>query len=195
MSNTASTGDPRAQQVVMLRPHLEDLPELALPAAYSIRPSLPGDEKHWCRLISAAFPEGNGATLATWKQQILNRNGYAPDCVFFIIAENGDVCATASAMRSEHPEQGYLHWVATSPQHTGKKLGKMATLQTLHYFKQTGYRSATLHTESFRIAAVHSYLQLGFLPHISEEKHIHNWQLIAEQLRYPLPDAINDLSS
>ena len=44
-----------ARQLRMVRPNLEALPALELPAGYGMRTYRKGDEAHWARIISDSF--------------------------------------------------------------------------------------------------------------------------------------------
>jgi len=176
-------------EVAMRRRDLLGLPPVTLPDGYAIRHSRPGDEHAWCAVISAAFPEEPPATLQKWQNQIVAHRGYRPEHVFFITDPAGRPCATASAMRGDRDEEGYIHWVAVDPAHAGRKLGLLASLQTLHCFAARGCTTATLVTNTFRLPAVRIYLRLGFVPRLTKPEHAARWQVIAGELGETLPEA------
>jgi mycothiol synthase len=48
--------------------------------------------------------------------------------------------------------------------HRGRGLGRLVTLAVLHHLRERGFRMADLSTDDFRLAAIKSYLGLGFVP-------------------------------
>ena len=195
------TQNPLDKHLVRMRlSDLSVLPPVELPTGYSIRASQPGEAAAWCEVVAASFPEEPAPTPDKWEQQILNKHGYAPENVFFIIAPDGKPCATASAMRSHDTgedgskDEGYIHWVAVDPAHGGKKLGLLASLQCLHRFRERGCETTILDTHPFRLPAIILYERLGFVPLYTTPEHPACWQLIAERLGRQLPPAINEIT-
>lgn len=82
-------------------------PVPALPEPFFTRTSQPGDNKAWCTIISEAFGQDFGE--AEWQREIISREGYQPDRVFFVVHRKSDEpVATASAMRIGGEPHGYL---------------------------------------------------------------------------------------
>jgi hypothetical protein len=84
-----------------------------LTSGFSIRTYRPGDEEHWCLIISESFHEE--FKLDKWQKQMLEKEGYGPERVFFIFDGAGVPCATAAAMRIGGEQHGYVHYVGTRP--------------------------------------------------------------------------------
>ena len=93
--------------------------------------------------------------------------------------------ATASArLRPDRfPGSGYLHWVAVDPDHQGQRLGFFVSLAVLHTFGTLGCTDAVLETQDHRLAAIQTYLKLGFLPEYRDETHRERWETIQAVLR------------
>jgi mycothiol synthase len=102
----------------------------------------------------------------------------------FVIESDGEIVATASArlLPEAYPGAGYVHYVAASPHHAGKKLGYLVSLATLHEFVQMNCQSAVLDTDDFRLPAVKTYLNLGFAPHHSDDSHAQRWATVDASL-------------
>ena len=173
------------RQLRMVRPNLENLPKLKLPTGYDMRTYLEGDEEHWARIINDSFGGGERTAQDT-RDQITGRDVFLPDG--FYLATHGDTpVGTACAWRQsvDEKEVGYVHMVGVVAEHTGHKLGKWVSLAVLYYFRDNGFKCAMLDTDDFRIPAVKTYLNLGFIPVYVEEGQPERWRAIFEKLKLP----------
>src|SRR5437763_189868 len=118
----AETANPFAPQLCMRRPDLANLPDMALPAGYTIRTSHEGDGQHWARIIRISFAN-DPFDEAAFNREMKDHPAYRPERIFFVCAADGEPCGTASAYRNAAfgPDMGYLHYVGVCPEHTGKK--------------------------------------------------------------------------
>ncbi len=169
----------------MVRPNLENLPELELPPGYGMRTYCEGDEVHWAHIISDSFG-GRKRTAQDTRNEITSRDVFLPDGFYFATHQDTPV-GTACAWRQSVDETdiGYVHMVGVVGEHTGHKLGKWVSLAVLIYFRDNGFISAMLDTDDFRVPAVKTYLNLGFIPVYVEEEQIERWQKIFEKLGLP----------
>ena len=176
-----------ARQLRMVRPNLEHLPALALPSGYDLRTYRKGDEEHWARIISDSFG-GRERTARDTRNEITDRDVFIPDGFYFATHREVPV-GTACAWRQSVDEKdvGYVHMVGVVAEHTGHKLGKWVSLAVLHYFRNNGFISAMLDTDDFRIPAIKTYLNLGFVPVYVEEGQSERWRNIFENLKLPHP--------
>lgn len=165
----------RPPQVRMRRPNLEGLPPVTPAKGYAVREFQPGDEDGIANALSAAFG-------LTWSADKVRKE--LTECafvrkVFVVVHEADGVVATASAAwNSQHPDEGYVHWVATVPAHGGKRLGALATLAVLHDFVRQGLTHAMLETDDHRLGAVRVYRELGFVPDPFHPSHHPRWEAI-----------------
>ena len=169
----------------MVRPNLENLPELELPPGYGIRTYHEGDEVHWAHIISDSFG-GRKRTAQDTRNEITSRDVFLPDGFYFATHQDTPV-GTACAWRQSVDETdiGYVHMVGVVGEHTGHKLGKWVSLAVLIYFRDNGFKCSMLDTDDFRVPAVKTYLNLGFIPVYVEEEQIERWQKIFEKLGLP----------
>src|SRR5207244_622818 len=102
----------------------------------------------------------------------------------YVIACQGAPVATASArlLPAVYPGSGYLHWVATDPGHRGRKLGWIVSLRVLYHFRDLGLKDAILETDDFRLPAIKTYLEQGFVPEYTDDSHPERWKRVMEQL-------------
>lgn len=171
------------RQLRMVRPDLDNLPKLELPPGYGMRTYREGDEVHWANIISDSFG-GKQRTAEDTRNEITGQERFVPDG-FYFATHDGTPVGTACAWRQtvDETEVGYVHMVAVASAHTGHKLGKWVSLAVLIYFRDYGFRCAMLDTDDFRIPAIKTYLNLGFVPVYIEDGQPKRWQVIFEELK------------
>ena len=173
------------RQLRMVRPNLDDLPELELPIGYAMRSYLEGDEEHWARIISDSFG-GRERTAQDTRDQITEMDVFLPEG-FYLATYCGIPVGTACAWRDsvDEKEVGNVHMVGVVAEHTGHKLGKWVSLAVLRYLRDNGFKCAKLDTDDFRIPAVKTYLNLGFIPVYIADGQPDRWQNILKKLKLP----------
>lgn len=168
-------------QLWMVRPHLDDIAEGRLPEGCALRSYQPGDAAHWSRIISEAFER---AVEQCSFDEIMRRHpAFRPARIFFIVRGEQPV-ATASAWYKPEvmPDAGMVHYVAVVPAERGKKLGCWASVAALHRMASEGRKRAWLSTDDFRLAAIKTYLNLGFEPLLIHENHRERWRKVFASL-------------
>lgn len=175
---------PFSPQLHMLRSGLSGLPEVSLPPGYELRTYRPGDAAEWCRVISESFEREYG--VEDFDRQMRRDYAFRPERIFFVEADDG-VVATASAWYRPAWGRmtGYVHMVGVRPGHSGKRLGYWVSLATLHRFVEEGRTSARLDTDDFRLAAIKTYLRLGFRPCLRHENQRRRWREVFAELGDP----------
>jgi mycothiol synthase len=179
-----------AQQIQRVEPQLcmrrigfDDLPEIEVPDGYLVRTSREGDGLHWARILRESFVE-DSFDEARFEREMRQHPAYRPDRIFLVCAPDGLPCATASAYRLDAygPNAGCLHYVGVCPAHVGRRLGYAVSLAVLHKFRSEGLQMAVLQTDDFRLAAVKTYLRLGFSPLIVHESQPARWHAVFARL-------------
>lgn len=167
-------------QLLMRRERLDDLPPLpACPQGYELRARRDDDDEALARLLRLAFAD-TGWTAARVRSALVDDSTVKRTMV---IVTQGVAAATASArLVADYPGSGYVHWVATDPFHTGKRLGWIASLAVLHEFVALGCRDAVLETDDHRLPAIKTYLGLGFRPVERGPGHAERWREIQGRL-------------
>jgi mycothiol synthase len=153
----------------MWRPHLDGLPDLLVPDGYHLRTYRPGDEGAWGEIMETVGGIGREWTVEKVRQRLVSRPQFEAAGLFFATcdAEGERPVASACAWRDEAEEMGEIgtvHMVCAIPSHRGRGLGRLVTLAVLHHLRRRGFASADLTTDDFRLAAIKSYLGLGFVP-------------------------------
>lgn len=183
-----------ARQLRMVRPNLKDLPKLELPSGYHLRTYQDGDEVHWANIISDSFG-GRTRTAQDTQNEITRRDVFVHDGLYFITHQDIPI-ATACAWRQtvDETDVGYVHMVGVVGEHTGKKLGKWVSLAVLFYFQENGFICSMLDTDDFRIPAIKTYLNLGFIPVYVDETQMQRWKDIFNTLNFPhITDQISQI--
>jgi mycothiol synthase len=166
-------------QLHMRRADLRNLPPLELPDGYILREYSTGDESGIAALLQTTF--GDAWTSERALEVLIDADDVKTT---YVIEHNGEIVATASArlLPQMYSNAGYVHYVAASPNHAGKKLGFAVSLATLYEFVRLGCTSAVLDTDDFRLPAVKTYLNLGFVPHHTDDTHAERWSVVESNL-------------
>ena len=167
--------------LLMRRPDLLNLPPLpALPGGYSLREMQTEDIPAVADVLDRSFADEAWDTARV--AVTLNEQQGVKQTL--VIDFGGLPIATASArLRPERfPGSGYLHWVAVDPDHQGQHLGFFVSLTVLYTFVTLGCADAVLETQDHRLAAIQTYLKLGFLPQYLDESHRPRWDTIKAAL-------------
>lgn len=174
--------------LLMRRPNLRDLPPLpALPDGYALRETQPEDIPAVAAVLDRAFADDSWDQARSWDEArvaaTLNEQEGVKQTL--VVDFRGRPIATASArLRPDRfPGSGYLHWVAVAPDHREQRLGFFLSLAVLHTFRTLGCADALLETQDHRLAAIKTYLELGFLAQHPDESHRPRWDTIRAALR------------
>jgi len=165
------------RQLRMVRPDLERLPGIEVPAGYVLRTYRPGDEAAWCEIMNTGI--GTDWTAGKCRVELTEREPFLPDGCFFV-TNSGEAVATACAfdVQPEGFDAAQVHMVCAKPAHRGLGLGRLVTLAVLHYMREHGYGAAFLGTDDFRVPAIKTYLGLGFVPDYIEDSHRKRWSAV-----------------
>jgi mycothiol synthase len=169
-------------QLEMSLASLDRLPEAELADGYRLRTYRTGDLAAWGRLVSECIG-GQYDEAACRESLLMDTPQFAPEDLFFL-EKDGEAIGTACALRKHAPGEGpgYLHMVAVTAAHRGQRLGRPLVIAALRRFGDLGYRDVILSTDDFRLAAIRTYLDLGFLPVRSHESHAIRWREVYEKL-------------
>lgn len=165
-------------QLFMRRKDLHTLPSIELAPNYTLRHFIPGDEVVWERIIEDSFQ-----WKASFDDSIRSNDFFKDENVIFICYDN---IAVATATAIYNPEYGvntgYVHMVGVHSSQKRKGLGFLISLAVLHHMLKEGRQDAVLQTDDFRIPAIKTYLNLGFVPEIIHENQEQRWADIYKEL-------------
>ena len=161
---------------------LEGLPEMRLPEGYALRP-MAADET-WAYLEVMNRSNFAGETGPAWFDKTFSGvPEYDPSYLQIIWREDRPVAAAAAWHRDEEGVRyGLIHWVGVLDSERGLGLGKAISLAALRRLRQRGFERAMLSTGPWRLAAVASYLRLGFRPWPSESAPQDVWDQVLADL-------------
>lgn len=151
---------------------LAGLPEPQAPPGLVLRTFCSDDETGWAQLMTGAIGDWD---VQSTRREFLGDLGVDPDGIFFLVM-GGEYVATATDKRTADAATGYLHMVAVSAAHRGRRLGRCVSLAALRHMRQRGCQRAVLDTDDDRLPAIRTYLALGFVPHMVEDGHPERWQ-------------------
>jgi mycothiol synthase len=157
---------------------------MTLPEDYELRTYQPADAAAYLDLMhGAGFTDFDEARLVGWLTKVL------PDGFFLIVHRpTGQLAVTAGASHNPdplHPYGGELGWVAGSPAHAGRGLGRAVCAAVVNRFLSAGYRRIYLRTDDWRLPAIKIYLDLGFQPFLYAPDMAGRWAVVCEKLRWP----------
>jgi GNAT superfamily N-acetyltransferase len=188
--------NPRASlagnSIHMIRPHLDDIPQMDFPTGFSIRPVQIAEGLIWTDIVLGAeqwldlsndlFAKEFGHDLQSVPQR----------CFFISDEKNTPIGTISSWYRQDYRklDYGLIHWVYIRPSYQGKGLSKPAlsfALQKLALW----HERALLGTQAKRLPAINLYLNFGFVPDLTEPGAREDWHLLREQLQHPVLNALD----
>jgi mycothiol synthase len=126
--------------------------------------------------------------LRPWQRRIL------PDGWFLAVHRESDqIVATAMALMDVGEfgkTGGELGWVAADPAHRGQGLGRAVVAAATTRMIAAGYRHVHLYTEPWRLAALKTYLRLGYVPLLKKSDAQTRWRGICDQLDWPFEPTV-----
>jgi mycothiol synthase len=152
-----------------------------MPEGYALRTFRTADRDAWIRLMRSAGFDG-------WSHDTLKQSLACslPEGVFFV--EHGatrELVATAMAGHRAtdlHPFGGELGWVAVSPPHRGKRLSAIVCAEVTRRLLSAGYREIYLQTDDWRLPAVKTYMNLGYVPLLCDSDMQERWRFVCRNL-------------
>lgn len=152
------------------------IPASPAAAGYTLRSFRPGDEDAWIAILQTAdFGEWDRARL----DRMISGDRAPMPYEGIVFATKGDVpvgCACTFFYRSDEPPVAEIGWVAVLPEHRGQRLAGAIVAECLRFVHAQRIEYAYLKTEDYRIAAIKTYLALGFEPEIVHESHEAWWR-------------------
>jgi mycothiol synthase len=162
---------------------LSEPPRVQIPAGYVARPYATGDDDELRRLLEGESWVASDEGWQDYKDRVL------PAGLFLILhADTNVLAATAGAVHNPNPGRYYFPFggelgnVFVHPEHRGKRLGYLASALVVERFIAAGYESIRVCVQGFRLAAVKTYLRLGFVPFIHSDEVCARWERLCGQV-------------
>jgi len=171
-------------QMVWPRARLRTPPTWVVPEGYSIRTYQQGDELDFFALMErSGFPGWNMHEFQLWLRKILPRGFF-----FAVDRCSARIVATAMACHNPaplHPFGATLSCVAVDPNHRGKGLGYVVSAIVTDRLLRAGYSEIYMQTDDWRIAAIRTYLKLGWITFLFGEDMSGRWEAVCRTLGWP----------
>ena len=172
---------------------IASIPAWDCPEGYSLRKIQKGDEENLAMLLASAgvghpsWDDFDEPKMIEYLSAPERRQGT------HVVQRQDELCAVCFASRRADfcPSWGQLDYVCVHPHHRGQGLAFGVCAAVLRYLRSQSYKAATLTTlgilpDDHRLPAVKTYLNLGFLPVMTEEI-VAICQEIHDELKWPLP--------
>ena len=152
----------------------EEAPRSELPEGYSLRTSRPGDEAAEARLLDGAIGRWDEERA---KKELFSRPEFY-HANFFFVCRGEEPVGTAGLWK------GTLHMVAVAEAHRGRRLSRLVCAAVMRRARELGLKRLTLTTDDFRIAAIRTYLKLGWKPVmlVNCEDHARRWEAVMKEI-------------
>ena len=188
MSKITAAGNP----VRMIRPRLDNIPNVDVPPGFAIRAMNIEESDSWNNIVLGAE---QWLTLSKnlFFEEFSQHFALVPQRCFFAVTPEDKPVGTASAWiyKIDEVDFGLIHWVAVSPDYQGIGIGKGLMCYTMKQM-QNWHDRAILNTHSKRLTAIRLYLDLGFLPDAEYEQSHQYWMNIKSNLDHPTLNALKD---
>ena len=152
----------------------------------------------WGALVCRAF-NGSDADINAWLDIVAEGltggrqdSAFFRECMFshgeleydkfFIIECEGMPAATFAVICDHKKREGYVHMVACKPEFRGRGIGTKMALHAAAVLDGSGMETAYLTTDDFRVPAIRTYLNAGFVPDTSDPGHRLRWEKILDAL-------------
>lgn len=164
----------------MERPRLDDVPRAALPMGYTIRPFRPTDAKMW-HLVQAAADEQAAVSPALFGETFGVHEQAHRARILMACDAAGAIVGTAAAWPGDPPLEawGRVHQVAVLPAHRNRGVGRALVAAACERLRQIGHAQAYLTVSPARLAAIHVYDEMGFVPRIQTAADRRVWRAVA----------------
>jgi ribosomal protein S18 acetylase RimI-like enzyme len=164
---------------------MRDIPEVAFPPGFGVRPMRRGEGALWIDIERDAEPYfAIGETL--FSDEFGKDLAATERRCFFLTEEKGVAVGTISAWYSRDfkgRDHGQIHWFAIRRAYQGKGLGRAALSYAMKRLAERHERCC-LFTQTARLAAIKLYLDFGFEPDVEPPGALEAWLEVRESLKH-----------
>ncbi len=159
-------------QLLLRHPDLSALSPLKIPEGCEHKTHEEGKEAAWEAIIENAFSHRFPFSF------VKNQPMYTPESVHYLEKDGRPIATATGTENPLYPGEGWLRMIGVSEDARGLGAGRAVVLSALHALKDSGYKTARLSTDDFRIPAISLYLSLGFEPVFEHDSHETRWKAI-----------------
>lgn len=160
-------------QLKMYRPAELGKPEAKIAEGFTIREMRPGEEADWAYGCFTSFGIET-VTPEHYERMMAHDEGVRMQDVFFVCKDDKPV-GTATA-RTDDKGDPFLHFIAIHPDFRGHKLALPLMVAVINRHLEMGREGCFLTTDDWRVPAVKSYLNLGYLPVLWSDDARERWE-------------------
>jgi len=171
-------------RLLMIREHLEGIPDFAAPPGFSLRWYRPGDEVLWLKIHLEA-DRFNKISPELFRQEFGSEAARLVDRQCFLLDREGTAIGTGTAWFGNElggVEIGRVHWIAIVPEYQGRGLSKPLMTAICTGLRKLGHQRAYLSTSKERLPAIRLYLRFGFRPLVRNLAEEAAWKELAPLL-------------
>jgi len=172
--------------VTMIRPDLRNIPQVAFPEGFGIRPMRLDEVGVWTDIHRDSEEHFKISDTLFYSQFGQDLQAVQWRC-FLITNEKGVAVGTISAWYERDykgQDYGQIHWLAVRPAYRRRGLAKAALSFALNKLAQWHER-CFLDSSTERLPALKLYLDFGFVPDLSKEQAVENWRGVKDKLEHP----------
>ena len=153
------------EQLMMSRDNKE-IPRILIPEGYYMRGYINnnGDGEAWCKCCIDGSLGIDEISESAFENKMLKDKSVNPENIFFIVSPSGEIAGTTTYQYTDVQDTGCIHMVAVQKNHQGKKLSLPIILYAVQKMLDDGVKKIILTTDDWRIPAIKTYLNAGFLP-------------------------------
>ncbi len=157
-------------------------PERPLPQDFAVRAYVAGDEAAWAGVLHKNEQLGDWDEARVRAMIARDEPRLLPEGTFFAVRD-GELVATACSLRHRSPTPGRdlleIGWVGVVPSARGHGLAYTLSRHILAYWQQRVAGDLFILTDDWRVAAIVTYLRLGFRPEIVHPNQVERWHTLA----------------
>ena len=160
---------------------------ITLPAGVEIR-CLSDFEDYitpWCSVARYLQPEGypDYTDEALFEAALSSRKNFRMDTTLLVLLE-GQPVSTVTVLCDPETKEGYMHMVAARPECRGRGLGHLMSELAVDLLKREDMQTAYLTSDDWRLAAIKTYLKVGFRPDMEATPDARErWEKILQQFQ------------
>ncbi|MCL2664062.1 MAG: GNAT family N-acetyltransferase [Defluviitaleaceae bacterium] len=141
--------------------------EVILPDGYGMRAFKDGDETEWC-LCCMDGELGVGEASEKMFDEKMRSDPSVDLSRIYFLTKGDEVAGTVTFQNKGEENEAYIHMVAIKKEYRGLGLSSGLINYALGRMREAGVKRVLLTTDSWRLAAIKTYLNCGFVPLIND---------------------------
>jgi len=152
------------------------IPEI--PDGYYMRSYAPGDEEDWCRCCYDGEMGVREISAGEFTRFMGGDKRVDLSNIYFLVSETDGIVGTVTYQYGHTACEAYIHMVGIDGAHRGRGLSRCMLQYALHKIASDGNAFVRLSTDDWRLPAIKTYLNCGFLPDAPDEDAKMRWRSV-----------------